>query len=295
MSEPWFDSLRGLIEEATGVSIDSEKQYMAHARLTPLLARFGKTSLAELVSAAIKRQTATLSEAVIEAMMTGETFFFRDASLFEEIRKTILPELMTRRNNTRKLRIWCAACSTGQEPYSLAMMLDEIPAAARSWDIEILATDISSQALSRAKSGIYNQFEVQRGLPVTHLLKYFERYEDHWRLSASIRSRVSFATGNVLHRPSRAGTFDLVMCRYVLMYFSMENRKRAMRNVDQQLAPDGHLVLGTSESGIAQDMEYNSSPTFPSAFRKGDAGWETLPRVGTMARAANSRSRSRFD
>lgn len=268
MSELWFNSLRALVETRTGVAIDEGKQYLAEARLTPLLSRFDKTSLPNLIGAATSEQQQDLTIAVIEAMMTGETFFFRDMALFQEIKNTILPDLIEKRAQTKKLRIWSAACSTGQEAYSLAMIFDELANSLCGWDVEIWATDVSNTALERARSGIYNQFEVQRGLPVTHLLAHFERYEDHWRISRKLRSLISFQPGSLMTIYLESNPFDLILCRNVLMYFRQEARTKALSNVDQHLAQDGHLIVGTSESGIAKCLNLANKPEFPAILHK---------------------------
>ncbi|MCC2096261.1 MAG: protein-glutamate O-methyltransferase CheR [Hyphomicrobiales bacterium] len=268
MNDYWFTSLCRLVESATGVVIDPDKQYLAESRLTPIRTQFGSDSLRMLVQEACARPRSALGLAVIEAMMTGETFFFRDISLFTEIRTTLLPQLIEQCAPKRSLRIWCAACSTGQEPYSIAMILDEFASELRGWQVQIVATDVSREAIERARSGIYNQFEVQRGLPVTHLLRHFHRDGDHWRISENMRTQVEFATGNLLNPEPADELFDMVLCRNVLIYFDQTTRKSVLRSLDLNLAQNGWLVVGSSEASSVKSSQYQNTRNFPTIFRK---------------------------
>ena len=268
MSAPWFASICALVEDATGVELDADKQFLAESRLTPLLSQFDIDNLANLTIMASRRKTPGLTEAVIQAMMTGETFFFRDIGLFKYMREILLPTLIEKNADRKSLRILSAACSTGQEAYSLAMMLDEVSKTLPGWDVEIVANDVSASAVQRARTGSYNQFEVQRGLPVTNLLAYFERHEDHWRINAKMRDKIEFRTSNLIDSRNREELFDLILCRNVLMYFSPENRRTALENVDQQLVKGGYLIVGSSEAGIAQCGSYSNVPENPAILRK---------------------------
>ncbi|MGE3645926.1 MAG: protein-glutamate O-methyltransferase CheR [Beijerinckiaceae bacterium] len=281
MTEKWFTTLRQVVETRTGVSIDADKQYLAESRLSSLVSKFGAASIQELVDQLAANAYSDISRSIVEAMMTGETFFFRDVSQFNRIRDVVIPELIALRQQDNRLRIWCAACSTGQEPYSIAMMLDEMASELRGWRIDIVASDVSESAVERARQGYYNQFEVQRGLPVTSLLRYFHRDGDNWRIAENLRSRIEFVSANILTFRQSGQPFDLVLCRNVLMYFETETRQEALRNIDENLALDGWIVLGTSESGILKNSSYASTREFPAICRKSA---QTFAKEGVIAR-----------
>ena len=183
-------------------------------------------------------------------MTTNETFFFRDKSPFEHFRDTIMPTLMVARARERRIRIWCTASSTGQEPYSLAMVIKGMGSALAGYRIEILATDLSSEVLERAKAGIYSQFEVQRGLPVQLLVKFFEQVGETWQVAPELRSMVQFRPLNLLNDFSALGSFDVVFCRNVLIYFDQENKIAVLNRLARQMPEDGYLVLGAAETVI---------------------------------------------
>jgi chemotaxis protein methyltransferase CheR len=268
MNDLWFDSLRTLIEASTGVSISADKQYLAESRLSPLVSRFELGGFRDLVQHAEAKPDSELGRSVTEAMMTGETFFFRDIPLFNEIRSNLLPQLMDLRQREKALRIWCAACSTGQEAYSIAMILDEFASALSGWQIDFVATDISRQAIDRAKTGVYNQFEVQRGLPVTHLLRHFHRHGDHWRISEYMRSQISFSTGNLLRPAHYEHPFDLILCRNALIYFDHDVRQSVLGLLDTNLQEEGLLIVGSSETNILKAPHMRNSRHFPSVYSK---------------------------
>lgn len=268
MNDLWFNSLRTLIASSTGVCIASDKQYLAESRLSPLVSLFELCGLRDLVQHAEAKPASELGRSAIEAMMTGETFFFRDIPLFNEIRSNLLPQLIDLRQREKALRIWCAACSTGQEAYSVAMILDELASALTGWQIDFVAIDISRQAIERATTGVYNQFEVQRGLPVTHLLRHFHRHGDHWRISEYMRSQVAFSTGNLLKPAHYDHPFDLILCRNALIYFDQDVRQTVAGVLDANLREQGFLVVGSSETNIVKAPHLCSSRHFPSVYRK---------------------------
>ena len=197
-----------------------------------------------------------LAQQALEAMTTHETLFFRDRMVFEHFRSVLLPKLIELRASTRKLRIWCAAVSTGQEAYSLAMILDDEAKKLQGWNIDILGTDLSHRTIDIARNGVYSQFEVQRGLPINYLLRYFRRQEESWRLAEPIKARVQFRPQNLLSDFSKMGMFDVILCRNVLMYFDPGCRSNVLAKLAGKLAPDGYLVLGSTENiaGASPDI-----------------------------------------
>jgi chemotaxis protein methyltransferase CheR len=202
----------------------------------------------------------TLTSEVVEAMTTNETFFFRDKIPFDHLRETILPTLLKARANRRSLRIWSAACSTGQEPYSIAMCLKERAQELAGWRIEIIATDLSQEVLEKAKSGIYSQFEVQRGLPVQLLVKYFTQIGEHWQISPEIRGMVQHRQLNLLQDFSHLGKFDVIFCRNVLIYFDQDTKTGIFGRLAKALEPDGMLLLGAAETVVGISAAFRPHP-----------------------------------
>jgi chemotaxis protein methyltransferase CheR len=249
-----FAALQSFLLKSSGLSLDRDKQYLVEARLMPVARQAGLASLNELIS---KIETdRVLAKKVIEAMTINETFFFRDRQPFEGFRKAILPELLKSRAKTRRLRIWSAACSTGQEPYSLAMILDEEARALMGWTVEIVATDIADSVLKKAREGAYTHFEVQRGMPMPHLVRYFTKRKDQWTVNQTIKTRVNFRQQNLMEDFSHLGVFDAIFCRNVLIYFAPEQKRDVLNRVARSLAPDGYLVLGAAESVIGYSAEF---------------------------------------
>jgi len=245
-----FDYLRHLLRQRSGLVLSAEKQYLAESRLLPVARKHGLAGLTELVTKLKAANTAPLSVDVVEAMTTNESFFFRDKVPFEHFRDTIMPALMAARAREKRLRIWCAACATGQEPYSLAMSLKGIGAALAGWRIEIVATDLSNECLEKAKAGIYSQFEVQRGLPIQQLVKFFSQVGDAWQIAQEIRAMVKFQPLNLLNDFSALGTFDVVFCRNVLIYFDQDTKIVVLNRIARQMPADGFLVLGAAETVV---------------------------------------------
>jgi chemotaxis protein methyltransferase CheR len=243
-----FARLRRLLRSVAGIALDSDKLYLAESRLAPIMLDNGDIDLAELVRRIERSGDEQFLQAVIDAMTTNETSFFRDRTPFELFQRELLPELMERRRDKRRLRIWCAACSTGQEPYSLAMLLEEEGARLQDWTVEILATDISETALKTARRGVYSQFEVQRGLSTQRLLRHFDQHNGNWRANDRLRARVAFRASNLLSSFRDLGPFDIVFCRNVLLYLAPEVRRDVMSRLAAVTAEDGRLILGTAEA-----------------------------------------------
>jgi chemotaxis protein methyltransferase CheR len=245
-----FDYLRKLLRERSGLVLSAEKQYLAESRLLPVARRHGVATLTELVGRLRASTASPLTVEVVEAMTTNETFFFRDKVPFEHFRDTILPTLIDARAREKRIRIWCTAASTGQEPYSLAMALKGVGAALAGFRIEIIATDLSAEVLNRAKAGIYSQFEVQRGLPIQQLVKFFAQVGESWQIAPEIRAMVQFRPLNLLNDFSPLGTFDAVFCRNVLIYFDQETKIGVLNRVARLMPDDGFLVLGAAETVV---------------------------------------------
>lgn len=245
-----FDYLRKLLRDRSGLMLAAEKQYLAESRLLPVARKHGLNTLAELVGKLKGAGAAMLSVEVVEAMTTNETFFFRDKIPFEHFRDTMLPALIAARAREKRIRIWCTAASTGQEPYSLAMLLKGMNAALAGYRVKILATDLSADVLEKAKAGIYSQFEVQRGLPIQQLVKFFSQVGERWQIAPEIRAMVQFRPLNLLNDFSPLGTFDLVFCRNVLIYFDQETKIGVFNRLARQLAGDGFLALGAAETVV---------------------------------------------
>ncbi|WNJ92045.1 protein-glutamate O-methyltransferase CheR [Bosea sp. 685] len=250
MTEADFDFLRALLHVRSGLSLSQDKRYLAESRLGMLCRRSSIDGLSTLVQALRPGTDLLLENAVIEAMTTNETLFFRDRTPFDLFRDVILPEKLTANAASRTLRIWCAAVSTGQEAYSLAMILDELAARLVGWKVEILGTDISSEVLEKARAGIYSQFEVQRGLPIQMLLRHFRQDGDKWQVSERIRAMVELKPHNLLLPNSHFGQFDIIFCRNVLIYFDVPTKAKVMAALAQRLTADGVFVLGAAETVI---------------------------------------------
>jgi len=245
-----YEYLRTLLKERSGLMLSAEKHYLVESRLLPVARRAGVSTLVELVQKLKSAGAEALTTEVVEAMTTNETFFFRDKIPFEQFRNDMMPVLTAARAARRSLRIWCAACSTGQEPYSLAMLLKEMTAQTAGWRIEIVGTDLSNEVLQKARAGIYSQFEVQRGLPIQLLVKYFTQVGEMWQISPEIRSMVQYRPLNLLNDFATLGQFDIVLCRNVLIYFDQPTKIAVLDRLARVTAADGYLVLGAAETVI---------------------------------------------
>jgi chemotaxis protein methyltransferase CheR len=244
-----YDFLRKLLKERSGLDLSADKQYLVESRLLPLARKAGLGGIGELVQR-IQRGAEALTREVVEAMTTNETFFFRDKIPFDHLRDTILPMLQLSRASRKSLRIWSAASSTGQEPYSIAMLLKEKAAQLSGWRIEIVATDLSQEVLEKSKAGIYSQFEVQRGLPIQLLVKYFAQIGELWQLNSEIRGMVQHKQLNLLQDFTHLGKFDVIFCRNVLIYFDQQTKINIFDRMAKMVEPDGMLVLGAAESVV---------------------------------------------
>ena len=279
MTPPDYEYLRKLLRDRSGLDLSADKQYLIESRLLPLSRKSGLAGISELVQK-MKGGSASLITQVVEAMTTNETFFFRDKVPFDHFRDSIMPEILQSRAGRKSIRIWCAAGSTGQEPYSLAMCLKEAGAALSGWRIEILAADLSQEVLEKSKAGIYSQFEVQRGLPIQMLVKYFKQTGELWQINADIRAMVQHRQLNLLQDFSQLGTFDVIFCRNVLIYFDQDTKVGVLDRLARMLESDGVLLLGAAESVVGISDTFTPYPERRGLYRPNA---DRPARAGTMA------------
>ncbi|MFM9975861.1 MAG: CheR family methyltransferase [Beijerinckiaceae bacterium] len=242
-----FLFIQQFITARTGIVLTAEKRYLVEVRLDPVVRRFQLLNLAAL-TLKLRQGDRTIETAVIDAMTTNETLFFRDKSPFELFQNFILPKIRAARRTTQEIRIWCAACSTGQEPYSLSMLLEERKDELQGLNVKILATDISEKVLQQARDGLFSQFEVQRGLPIKLLLKYFTQEGTRWRIDPLLAHRIEFRASNLLQPLHAFGKFDIILCRNVLIYFGEDTKRAVLARLENALTPDGYLLLGGAET-----------------------------------------------
>jgi chemotaxis protein methyltransferase CheR len=285
-----YDYLRKLLKERSGLVLAADKQYLVESRLMPVAHRAGIGSLAELVAKLKGMKNEPLVTEVAEAMTTNESFFFRDKLPFEHFRDTIMPALLAARPSHRRIRIWCAAAATGQEPYSLAMTLREMGPQVAERPVEIVATEFSTQVLEKAKSGIFSQFEVQRGLPIQLLIKYFDQVGDTWQINPDVRAMVQFRAFNLLHDFTHLGSFDVVFCRNVLIYFDHETKTRVLDRIARIMEHDGYLALGAAETVVGLSNSFKPLPDrrgvyVPDLADKGKAARDAKPGLRLAATA----------
>jgi chemotaxis protein methyltransferase CheR len=252
-----FQFLANLLKQQSGLIVTEEKIYLLESRLMPLARKFNLASIDEICMKLRGQGDPKLAEAVVESMTTNESSFFRDTKPFDQFKQNVLPMLMERNAHKKHIRIWSAASSSGQEAYSLAMILKEEGAKLSGWNIEIIGTDLSKEMVDKARDGIYSQFEVQRGLPIMLLMKYFKQDGDKWQISEDLRKMVSFRTGNLLADLSPLGMFDIIYCRNVLIYFDQATKARVLDAMHRMLPPHGMVALGGAETvlGITDKLK----------------------------------------
>jgi chemotaxis protein methyltransferase CheR len=276
-----YEYLCKLLKERSGLDLSADKQYLVESRLLPLARKAGLGGIPELV-AKMKSGAQALTTEVVEAMTTNETFFFRDRVPFDHLADTILPAMLQARASHRSLRIWSAASSTGQEPYSIAMCLKENGSALAAWRIEILGTDLSQEVLEKSRAGIYSQFEVQRGLPIQLLVKYFTQTGELWQISPEIRGMVQHRQLNLLQDFSHLGKFDVIFCRNVLIYFDQDTKINIFERLAKSLEPDGMLMLGAAESVVGITDRFRPYPDKRGLYQQNPARG-ARPAIATMA------------
>ena len=251
-----FNFVRQLLRERAAIVLDDGKQYLVDNRLSLLARREGLASAQDVIDRLRKAPAGPLQRKVIEAMTTTETLFFRDGRPYEALRNAIVPELIRMRKAERKLQIWSCACSSGQEPYSIAMLVREHFPALASWDVRLVATDISTEMLARSRAGRYSQLEVNRGLPVAYLLKYFDKAGLDWQIRDDLRRMVEFRELNLATAWGAMPPADLIMLRNVLIYFDVETKRAVLGKIRKLLRPGGFLMLGTAETTMNLDAGF---------------------------------------
>ena len=280
--------LAGLLEARTGQQLTMNRRWRIETALSSLLRERGISTLDELITILVMGKEPGLSNQVVEALLNNETYFFRDRSPFDLLSRHALPELANKRHSSRKIRIWSAGCSTGQEVYSLAMLFAENAAEWRGWTIDLLGTDVSSAVVDRARGGLYTQFEVQRGLGINQTIRWFEECDDGWRAVEALRRGIRFQVHNLLEAPPHPGNFDIVLCRNVLLYFTMEKRRQAFDQLASGLAPDGWLMLGAGETVIGQTERFGADVQARGLYRRTDGDAVVEKRAAADRRAAKA-------
>jgi chemotaxis protein methyltransferase CheR len=266
VTPPDYEYLRKLLKDQSGLDLSADKHYLIDSRLSPLSRQCGLSGISELVRK-IRGGSASTTAQVIEAMTTNETFFFRDKVPFDHFRLAVVPEILRTRANRRNIRIWCAAGSTGQEPYSLAMCLKEMGGAIAGWRIEILATDLSQEVIEKSRSGLYSQVEIQRGLPIQLLVKYFRQVGELWQINTDIRAMIQHRQLNLLNDFSQLGVFDVIFCRNVLIYFDRDTKISVLNRLARATEPDGFFVLGAAETLVGLTDAFTPFPERRGLYR----------------------------
>lgn len=268
--EASYQIITDLLAARTGQHLTESRRWRVESALAGLFQEHGISNLDQLAcmlgSPRQRFADDDLASQVVEALLNNETYFFRDKPTFDQIPKAILPEIAARRALTKRLSIWCAGCSTGQEVHSLAMMFDDQKDRWRGWTIDILGTDVSHDAVRTAQSGLYNQFEVQRGLGIADILRHFDETSGGWKIQSRIREMVRFQQHNLLTSPPARQNFDLILCRNVLLYFDTPTRETAFRRLSSVLAPDGYLMLGAGETVVGHSQDFVRSAERTSLF-----------------------------
>ena len=277
-----FEYYRDILAKRSGLVIGPDKTYLLDSRLTPVAKKWGYDDVISMTKDLRNKQNEKLIVDIVEAMTTNETSFFRDIKPFQLFENVVLPQLHETRKDKKSLRIWCSACSSGQEPYSIAMILSEMPAKFGDWDIEILATDISNQVLEQARKGVFSQFEVQRGLPVNYLMKYMKKEEEKWHIKDSIREMVDYKFLNLLEPLTNMGQFDVVFCRNVLIYFNEETKKAVLERLADVMVDDGYLFLGGAETVLGLSERFKLKEGQRGLYVKNNSKENTLAERQTM-------------
>lgn len=272
MKKDDLELIAGIVRKRSGLVLTAEKEYLLDSRLSPLARKEGFSSIDDLITTLRTRRDEDLMWRVTEALTTNETFFFRDKTPFDLLREEILPEVIKARPAGGRLRIWSAACSSGQEAYSIAMVLEEFRSQLRAFQPEIIGTDICSKVLEKAKSGIFSQFEVQRGLPVKKLVEYFKKSGDQWQIDPRLQQHVTFKRFNLLDDFAPLGQFDIVFCRNVLIYFDQTQKSEILNRVGRQMQAGSHLVLGGSETVLGMGTMFNAVKGKRGLYRRPGAG-----------------------
>ena len=280
--------LAGLLEARTGQQLTMNRRWRIETALSALLRERGISTLDELITILVMGKEPGLSNQVVEALLNNETYFFRDRSPFDLLSRHALPELAKKRHSSRRIRIWSAGCSTGQEVYSLAMLFAEDPIQWRGWTVDIVGTDVSTAVVDRARGGLYTQFEVQRGLGINQTIRWFEETADGWRAVEELRKNVRFQVHNLLEPPPHPGGFDIVLCRNVLLYLTTEKRTLAFERIASAMAQDGWLMLGAGETVIGQTNRFGADVNARGLYRRTDGVAVVEKRTGDRRAASKA-------
>jgi chemotaxis protein methyltransferase CheR len=268
MTGPDFDHFCALVRARSGFVITADKGYLVRSRLDPIARSLGLAGASDLLAQLRRDHSEALIERCVEAMAIHESFFFRDGAPFQQMTDTVLPALIAARKVSKSLRIWCAACSSGQEPYSVAMVLQEFAMQLTGWRIEIVATDLSEQILRKARSGVYSDFEVRRGLSPERLRRFFRQDGLSWEISPQLKQMVSFRSHNLIQGTAGMGRFDLILCRNVLIYFDVDQKRRILDDLARCLSEDGSLFLGSAETVIGITDAFELTPGSRGLYRR---------------------------
>lgn len=279
-----YKALSALLEQRTGQTLLANRHWRIDMALKPVMRQNSIPDLETLISLIEIDADPKLTIACVEAMVNNETCFFRDQANFALLTGPVLDTLREHRMATKRLRIWSAACSTGQEPYSLAIAIAENPEKWRGWTIQIIATDVSTSALAQARAGRYSQFEIQRGLPVMQMIRYFEQQGEEWTAKDNLRKMVTFAEHNMLQSASHFGKFDVVLCRNMLMYLCDDKRSQVLDGIAPLMADDGILMLGAAETVIGQTQRFRASKEFRGFYEP--ATHDSVKGFGDLRRTA---------
>ena len=263
-----FEFMRGFLKERSGLTLGDDKSYLLESRLTPVARKQGFKDLEELIDKVKIGNDSALASSVTEAMTTNESFFFRDQKPFDLFRDTVIPYILEARAEGKKFRIWSAAASSGQEPYSIGMILREQAVKFAGWSYDIVGTDLSTEIINKATNGVYSQFEVQRGMPIQLLVKYFDKVGDQWQIKPDLQAMVQFKVFNLLHDLSSLGKFDVVFCRNVLIYFDQPTKKMVLENIAKLMPDDAFLFLGGAETVLGITEQFAPIPGLRGIYKK---------------------------
>lgn len=281
-----FDILSTRLKQISGITLARDKTYLLESRLNPVIRKHEIATIDDFAAEIAKSAAGPLVDELIDVMTTNETFFFRDNTPFNNFRESILPKFLESRANKKQIKIWCGAASTGQEPYSLCMILKELGPKVAGWDIPIIGTDLCVEALEKAKAATYTQFEVQRGMPIQMLMKYFTQDGERWKLNDEIKSMVKFGLFNLMNDPKAVGMgFDIVFLRNVLIYFDVETKKKVLEGISKIMPSDGVIFLGGAETVLGVTKAFEPYPDLRGVYRQSQAEAE---KEVPQERAANA-------
>jgi len=268
MTGPDFDNFCRIVRDRTGIVLTPDKAYLVSSRLAPIARSEGLAGVPALLAVLRTRPLEALVQRCVDSMATHESSFFRDGTPFEQLAGEVLPALIAARQGVRSLRIWCAACSSGQEPYTVAMVLQELGAQLANWRLDVVATDMSAPILAKARAGLYSDFEVRRGLSPERLKRWFTPQGANWQVAPALRQMVQFRPHNLLQSAAGLGTFDIILCRNVLIYFDLERKRQILDDLSRALAPDGALYLGSAETVLGVTAAFQPTPGARGLYRR---------------------------